>query len=714
VGAGDDFGDAVGKLLHPRSIAILGASDNPVKLSGRPVDYLKRFGYSGRVLPVNPHRSRVQGIPAFRSLDEIDGEIDLALVMLPAEQVVPAVRKCAERGIPAAIIGAAGFAETGAAGAELQRQLTEIAAERGIRLLGPNCLGMINVRNRAVATFTSALDENIALREGPVAFVSQSGAFGSFIFSAAQQEGIGISHYLNTGNEADLSVAEILSGLVEDPQVQVLMAYLEGLEDGEQFLRAARRAHELDKPLLVVKVGRSTAGARAAHSHTASLAGEDTVFDGAVRQHGVVRVGGLEPLLDAAQVFAAQRRPRGRRLTTLSLSGGAGVLMADAAANHRIEIGEWEPEWQQRMASVIPPFGSPRNPIDLTATLISEPDLLRRSLQVAVKHPGTDMIAVLLGNADSGADQLIEIIRQAYESTDRPIVVVWTGGSGRPRQRLRELGIPCFTDPARAAAALGALADFSFRPPLPAAARPDDIEDRVVRAIVCKARSEDKRQLDEYDSTRLIAAYGIPCAGSYPVTTVQDAVEAAAELGGRVAVKLLSDRIGHKTDVGGVRLDLRTPEQVREAAADLLEIAADTGQARPAVLVQRMVTGGAELVAGIKRDPVFGPVVLVGFGGVLVDVLADTRIGVPPFDSDTARRLLLSLRASEVFAGLRGQPALDLDGAADAVMRLSWLAADLADEVEELDVNPLVLGPSGATAVDCLAVLSAGAPEERH
>lgn len=702
-------GGSAEKLLHPQSIAILGASNNPVKLSGRPLDYLKRFGFTGRIIPINPTRAEVQGLPSYRSLDDVDGDIDLAMIMLAADQVVEGVRACAQRGVAVAIVGAAGFAEAGEHGEKLQNELREVVEETGIRVLGPNCLGMISVRDRAVPTFTSALDEDLEVREGPVAFVSQSGAFGSCIFSEAQRTGLGISHYLNTGNEVDLSVAEILGGLVETDRTQVLLAYLEGVSRGRDLLAVARRADELDKPVVVVKVGRSAAGARAAQSHTASLAGEDAVFDGATRQVGMVRVDGPEAMLDAAQLFATGRRTRGRRLTTLSLSGGAGVLMADAASTHGIEVSPWEEEWQERMAAVIPPFGSPRNPVDLTATLISEPDLLRRSLEVAAAHPGTDMIAVLLGNADKGSDQLIDTIERVHNDTDRPLIVVWTGGSGKPRQRLRELGVPCFTDPGRAAAALGVLADFSLRPRQVAPERPADVDRAAADALIVEARAQGRTQLDEHESSRLIAAYGIRSAESAPAATPAEAVAASEAIGGPVAVKLLSEKIGHKSDLGGVRLGLNEPRAVRDAATDLLRIAREKGVDDARILVQRMANAETELIAGIKHDPAFGPVVVVGFGGVLVDVLADSQVAVAPIHPAAAERLLLSLRGSSLFGEVRGRPERDLAAAADAVSRLSWLAADLAEEITELDVNPLLLDErgKGVIAVDSLAVLAA-------
>jgi acyl-CoA synthetase (NDP forming) len=528
------------------------------------------------------------------------------------------------------------------------------------------------------------------------------------VFNEAQNLGIGFSHFLSTGNEVDLSVAELLDGLVRTDQTQVVLAYLEGVSDGPRLLSAARHAHERDKPIVAVKVGRSAAGASAAQSHTASLAGEDAVFDGAARQYGILRVDGPEPMLDAAQIFSTGRRVRGRRLTTLSVSGGAGALMADAAAAHGVEVRTWEETWQQKMAAVIPAYGSARNPIDLTGTLVAEPDILRRGLQVAVEHPDTDMIAVLLGCADGVAAQFIDDIEAAYRSTDRPLVVVWTGGSGRPRQRLRDLGIPCYTDPTRAAAALGLLADFSLRRPLPRPQRPAGIDEAAARSVLAEARAAGRVQLDEYESSMLIAAYGVPCVASRPVESADAAVTAAQEFGGLVAVKLLSDRIGHKSDIGGVRLGLGDEGSVRDAALDVLRIARDAGVDDGRLLVQRMASGDTELIVGVKCDPVFGPVVVVGFGGVLVEALADSQVAVAPIDTDTARQLLLSLRGSRLFGALRGKPPRDIDAAADVVARLSWLAADLSEDVAELDVNPLLLGPQGhnVVAVDALAVLS--------
>jgi len=711
-------------LFAPRAITVLGASDDPAKLGGRPVAHLRRFGYQGRILPVNARRRTVQGLPAYPSLDDVpaaDRPIDLALVMLDAAHAAEGVRACGRAGIGAAIVGAAGFAETGPEGAALQRELLTTARESGVRVLGPNCLGLIGVAGGVLPTFSSAVDDSGQLIAGPVAFVTQSGAFGSWIFNAAQGRGIGFSHFVNTGNEMDLSAAELLELLAGTDEAKVLLAYLEGVTDGRRLLAAARRAHEAGKPVVAVKVGRSAAGARAAASHTASLAGEDAVFDSVAEQFGIVRVPGLEPLLDAAQLFATGRRARGRRLTTLSVSGGAGALMADEAEAHGLSVPVWDEEWQAKVGAVIPPFGSPRNPLDLTAALIAEPGMLRRALAVTAEHPGTDLVAVLLGAADKAAPELVAAIDAAYRATDRPFVVVWTGGNGQAQRHLAELGIPCFPDPGRAAAALGRLAGHSLRPPLPEPRRPQGTDPAAARAVLARARAEGRTRLDEAESTALIAAYGLPVAAATACADPESAVRAAAELGGPVAVKVLSAAVSHKSDIGGVRLNLTDPAEIRAAAEELLRLGGADRAGGARVLVQRMAGAGrAELILGVKRDPAFGPVVVAGLGGVLVEVLADSRAAVAPVDPDGARRMLRSLRAARVLEGVRGGPALDVEAAVDAVVRLSWLAADLgggadggAADLAELDVNPLLLGAEGegATAVDCLAVLTAsGAP----
>ncbi|MBC3192970.1 acetate--CoA ligase family protein [Pseudonocardia sp. C8] len=695
------------RLLAPRSIAVIGASSDPHKISGRPIAYLRRFGYSGRIIPVNPHNDEIQGLRAYPEIAAVDGPVDLALIMVPAERAAGAVRACGRAGVPFVIVVASGFAEVGTRGAALEADLRAAVAETGVRLLGPNCLGMISLRDGAVPTFSPVLESAADLRPGPVAFVSQSGAFGSFLFGELHDLRIGLSHYITTGNEMDVSGPDLLAGLVADGGVRVLLTYLEGVTSGTQLLQVARDAHVADKPIVMVKAGRSTTGAAAARSHTASLAGDDRVFDALMRGHGVVRVDSQEELLDAAQVFGASRRTSGRRLTILSESGGAAVMMTDTAVDVGLEVPAWEDAWQARLDEFVPAYGSTRNPVDFTAALLTDPGMLRAGLSTAIAHPGTDMIAVLVGNADHFADPLLEAIEDLYAATDLPIVVVWTGGSGRPRSRLRECGIPCFTDPVRAARALGRLADHSLRPPLPTPLRPDDVDPAAAARIVGHARAEGRTALDEQESAALVRAYRIPVTDSAVARTAAEAVTSAHRFAAPVAVKVLSSRIAHKSEIGGVRLGLATPDEVAAAAAELLDVARAHGEHDPRLLVQPMWSGPAEMILGARHDPALGPVVLAGFGGILVELLRDSCVAAAPTDHETAARMLHGLTGAPLLSGIRGGPALDVEVVVDSLVRLSWLVSDLGDEIAEIDLNPLLVDAvgAGACAVDALVLL---------
>ncbi|MEV5835443.1 acetate--CoA ligase family protein [Nocardia sp. NPDC052112] len=693
-------------LLRPRSIALIGASDDPVKLTGRPIEYLKRFGYQGRILPINPNRETVQGIPAYSSIGAIEGPVDLALLGVSAERTADALRECVAKGVPVAIAYASGFAETGERGAALQAELAEICRESGIRLLGPNCLGLVAARDAVTVTFSSSLDEGDTLPSGPIGFVSQSGAFGTSITSRLRDGGVGVGYYVNTGNEADLDAAELLSVLTAADDVSVLLCYLEGVRDGRRFVDMARAAFAADKPVVAVKVGSSAAGARAVSSHTGSMAGEDAVFDAVARQFGILRVPGVEAMLDTAQLLATGRRMAGPNLTVLSISGGAGVLTTDAAESAGLAVAAWDAHWQARMAQVIPPFGSPVNPIDLTASLISKPDMLARALDVAVEHPGTDALVVVLTNVERGSDAVVSALRDAASRTDKPLVVVWIGGSGRPARALADAGVPTYRDPHRAVAALSALAEYGARPPLPGAPEFDDVDTAAALDVIAKARASGRIRLDELEATKVLAAYGIPMAPAYAAATPDEAALIAQRLMFPVAVKVLSADIGHKSDLDAVKLGLPNSESVASAAHEVLAAAAGASDAR--VLVQQMARPGQELALGVTNDPVFGPTVLVGSGGVLIELLDDRALALAPLDPATADALIGGLRGARLLDGYRGGARRDRGALAEAMSRLSLLAADLADDIAEIDINPIFVHSEGAgvTGVDALITLT--------
>jgi len=690
-------------LLAPRSVVLVGASDNVLKIPGRALDYLKRYGYAGAIYPVNPARSAVQGYPAYASVGDVPGPVDMAIVAVPAAAAPEAVRACAAAGAAVVVVFSSGFAETGRRGASLQRELA--AAAGSSRLLGPNCLGVINLHCGLTATFTSALDA-LDPKLGPIGFVTQSGAFGSMIFGAAQNDALGLSLVVNTGNEADLTVPEVAGALIESDDVQVLLGYIENVRDGPALLQVARRALALGKPVVMVKVGRSSTGKAAAASHTGALAGEDVVYDGVFQQFGIHRAAGMEELLDVGRAHAAGRLPAGRRVTVVTISGGAGVLMADLCADLRLQMPPWRGEWRRQMARLIPAYGSARNPVDVTATLITEPGLLRDVLALTIEHPGTDLIVLVLGNVTRGEDDLVAAIVAAQQRTAKPIFVAWVGGTGRPRRALSRAGVPVYPDPGRALRSAAALAGYAEVRARGASARPARRPPRSRRAkalaMLGSARDRASGLLDERESKVLLSLYGMPTVAESEVRAPDEAVAAAARIGYPVAVKVLAADLIHKTDAGAVRLGLRTAAEVGAAAAELASLAGRLELADTRLLVQAMAGPGLELILGARHDPSFGPVILAGAGGILTETLADRVVGVPPLTSRQADVMLAMLRAGRLLSGWRGGGPLDRRAARSAIVSLSDLMSDLGEEIAELDVNPLIVGPAGAVAVDAL------------
>jgi acetate---CoA ligase (ADP-forming) len=449
-------------LFRPQSIAIVGASDDPVKISGRPLSYLLRYGYDGLIYAVNSRRAHVQGVRAHACIADVCARVDLALVVVPAAQVLTVLRECAAAGAGAAVVFASGFAETGAAGAALQRQLTELSAETKMRIVGPNCLGTFAAPEHVFATFSSAFDDaETAVVDSPIALVSQSGAVGTFTYSALLGLGAGVRYFANTGNEADVHAAELLAALAETPGAEILLGYLEGVKDPVALGAAARRARSHDKPLVLLKAGRTESGRRAVSYHTAADAGSYAAFRTLAAEHGAVVVDGIEPWLDAAIAFLPGRRARGNRMAIVTQSGGAGALATDAAVAAGLTVPEWSPGRRAGLTDAVPLFGSARNPIDLTGSLLTDPDLLAGVLQSVAADEATDVISVVLGNSDGSAGPMTEAITAAYRATSKPMSVAWTGGNGVARRQLRAAGIPVYSDPGRAVRAMARVVEHS-------------------------------------------------------------------------------------------------------------------------------------------------------------------------------------------------------------------------------------------------------------
>lgn len=451
-------------LFEPRSIVVYGASSDPGKLSGRPLDYLKRLGYRGGLYAVNPRRDLVQGVPSHASIADVPGPVDLAIIVVPADKVVDAVEQCAAAGVRAATIFASGFSEApDGVGVAAQERIATAVRRSGMRVLGPNGLGSFALPAKAFATFTTAFDTPGTMPDAPIALVSQSGAVGTFTYSTMTSLGLGVRYFANTGNEVDITVVEVLDALVDHDDVELLMGHLEGFSDPDALERLASRAAEASKPLLLLKAGRTRVGERAIGAHTGSRGGDDAEFNAILERHGAIRAQSMEEMADLALAFITGRRAKGRRVTVVTQSGGAGALASDVATDLGLEIEPSSDATRARVAELLPFFASTANPIDLTGALINDPSILDKTLEISLASDETDVLLVVLGNSDAAAKALVEICVRHHESTEKPLVVAWTGGTGQARTNLLAACVPTYTEPVRAVRAIGHLVDTSLR-----------------------------------------------------------------------------------------------------------------------------------------------------------------------------------------------------------------------------------------------------------
>ncbi|MGH7365223.1 MAG: acetate--CoA ligase family protein, partial [Candidatus Rokuibacteriota bacterium] len=618
-------------VFRPRAIAVVGASDDPVKIGGRPLAFLLRHGYGGRVFPVNPSRATVQGLPAFPSVAAIPEDVDLAIVVVPAERVEESLEAAAAKGIRAAIVFSSGFAEIGDAGRAAQARLRDLADRTGLRIIGPNCQGFAHLPSRLIATFASPFLEP-GLATGPIAMVSQSGAMAGMIYEMARAAGLGLNYWVSTGNEADVQAADILAEVVEDDDTRVACCYLEDIKDATRFRRALARAHRRGVPVFVLKSGRSAAGRRAASSHTGALAGEDAVYDAVFADWGAIRCADPAELLALPQAFLRYQEA-GRRVAILSNSGGLGVLSVDLCADLGLAPAEFSPETTAALRGALPDFAAAANPVDLTAQMLTDPDMLMRVLPALEADPGVDAIVfqIALLGAATDLGRLVADVASVARATRKVVAV---SCPQRPVvDAFRAGGVLAFDDASRALRSLACLAQATARRPHwlgrvtlepPAAPAPPPIP----------AGDPGQPFLNEWESQRLLAPFGLPLVDTVFVTAAAAAPDSAEQLGYPVVVKVCAAALPHKSDVGGVALGLPDRAAVAEACRRIeAEVRARApGVALEGFVIQRQARGVLELALGVKTDPVFGPIVLVGSGGVLIEVLRDFRLLLPPID----------------------------------------------------------------------------------
>jgi acyl-CoA synthetase (NDP forming) len=683
-------------LFDPQSIAIIGASNDALKFGGRPIKYMADGGYKGRIYPVNPKGGEIQGLKAYADIREVPEIVDMVVISVPAPGVVAAIEACAAAKARSAVIFSSGFAEVGEEGAAWQRQLVEIARRTGIRLVGPNCMGMLNTESKAVGTFSSAFEHGWP-REGNIALLSQSGAVGSHTMVLARERGLGVRGWVTTGNECDVDVADCIDYAAEDPGTKVISVYMEGCQHPDRFLVALQKAQANRKPVVVMKVGASEVGAAAASTHTASLAGADEVFDAVFRQYGVHRARTLEQLIDVSAAASAGQIPTGRKLGIVTISGGVGVLSSDTAVACGLEVPPL-PAPAQKTLKELMSFAAVRNPVDTTAQVLNNLPLLRKNLEVILEQGGFDAVMVFLsmfGFSQRMMKGFWEFLPEVRAQFPDALMVMSMLCRPEDRARLEQMRFIVMEDPSRAIAAIAALAGFgeSF-------ARPPRLAPPAAQKVAIDG------PLSEVEAAALLQRAGLPMLDARLAKARDEAVAAAEAVGFPVVAKIVSRDIAHKTDIGGVKLGLKDAGAVAAAFDAILAAARDSApQARlDGVMVSPMVSGGVETIIGVHRDPVFGPTVLCGLGGVLVEVLKDVTFRVAPFGTDEAHRMIRELRGYALLEGVRGRPPADVDALADALARLSAFAAANADTVESIDINPLLVQQKGAVALDALIV----------
>ena len=687
-------------LFNPRSVAIIGASQDPTRIGGRPLRYLTESGFQGKVWPINPRHDRVQGLEARHDIADVPGTIDAAIVAVRAERVLEAIEACAERGVGAAVVFTSGFAETDATGAARERRMGDIARASGMRILGPNCLGVYNAAIGYFATFTTTVDV-LRPRPGSVAIVSQSGAYGSHLGLLARRRRIDVGLWVTTGNECDVTVPECIEWMAARPEIAVVAAYAEGVKEGDALLASLDVARACGKTVLFTKAGRSETGAEAARSHTAALSGGDSVFDAVLAQHGIVRTENTEEMLDAAYAASVGALPSSRRTGFLTISGGAGVLMADEAASRGLEVPPMPAAAQARLKEKLS-FCAPKNPVDITAQVFNQPHLVSEFLDTMLDDGDYAAIVIfftVVASMEFMARPILDALARARARyPDRPILMTMIG-SDESIARYEELNVPVFEDAVRAVGAVSTLARVKEGLSRYRIASPD------ATAHPPGDRYEGGR-LDEYEAQTLLASWGVPSVETSVARSAGEAAHAARTIGAPLAMKVLSPDIDHKTEAGAVALGVAVEGAADEHDSLVARAAAhDAGAEIRGTLLAPMVDG-VECILGVRRDPVFGPVVVVGSGGIFAEVLDDIAIRKAPIDHAEAKRMIAELKGARLLEGTRGRPRCDIDALAGAVAALSRFAAAHADVVESVDVNPFVVLPEGegGLALDALIV----------
>ncbi len=705
---------AIRVLLEPHSVAVVGASPDTAKPGGRFLAFLHKYGFGGEVFAVNPkYAGTLDGY--YASLSDLPRPVDLAALLIPAPLAADYLRHAAQAGVRAVMVLASGFAEAGGEGEARQEALAEVARETGVALLGPNCLGLTNMDCGLVASFSNAFEGERTFGRGAISFVSQSGAMGAALFVQAQSEGIGVSRFISTGNEAALEFTDFVESLTDDPKVTTILGYIEALRDGRRFVEAASAVRARGKTLAVMKVGKSDAGASAAQSHTGAIVSSSAVYEAAFRRAGVLEARNVQELLDLAVALPPKIPARGNRVGIVSSSGGAAVIMADACALNGLIVPRFADSTIDRLGAMSSQLGGLENPIDY-GPAYADPDAIEACVQAAADDPGIDVVLYFIALSPALQSMIEPRLARVQSRSGKPVIAVWMTGPDGAVRGLRDQDVTAYADIERAVRVATHLVEHGrFAPPGDSA--PINLERRkATQATLARAAHEGRATLNERETKDLLASYGLPVTRDVVVTSAEEAEAAVRALDGPAVLKAEADDLLHKSDADAVRLGVTVESAGRDFAAVVEGASSHLGRSIGTAVVQPLITPGLEMLIGLKSDSQFGPTISVGLGGVMTEILADVATELVPVDRATAASMLDRLAGARLLDAFRGRPALDRSALTDAIVALSTFALDAGASIEELDLNPVILHPAGegCVVVDGAAVLSARAAKQNH
>ena len=687
------------EIMSPKSIAIVGASDNKSRIGGRPLANMVEKNFAGEIYPINPNRDTVQGIKAYSSLLDVKDDLDFILVAVPSKIVVSVLEEAVIKKAKTALIFSSGFSEIGDQGEILQNQIKKISQDSGLRVIGPNCLGLFNSANNFFPTFTTTVNRTTPL-PGGIAIASQSGAYGSHIYMVAHERGLGIRYWMTTGNEVDLSVGETIQMMAEDPEVHTIMAYAESVKDGAQFTKALDTARSEKKPVIFMKVGRSEVGAAAANSHTASLAGEDIIYDEVLKAHGAYRVKSTEEMLDVAYATRVKIFPAGKNLGVVTISGGGGVLIADAAADEGLTVGPMPQDAQDELKELVP-FASPMNPVDVTAQFFNDLSIVPKFTDLMLSRGGYDALIGFWTTVPGSpilSNPLLASLKQAMKGYEDKLFINCMVAPEDIVKTYENEGFLCIEDPTRAVVAMSALMFFG--------------EKFNEKNVINNFNKNDfsvqipNKKLNEFDCSKILRNAGLPIVPSFLIHSAGELSSIFKRDNDKYVMKIVSSDIQHKTDIGGVILNIENINDAQEAYEKILSnVKKNAPEAKiDGVMVSPMIKGGIECILGAKIDPVFGPIVMFGLGGIYAEVMKDIAFAEAPFSEKKAGKMISSLKGRDLFHGTRGQLSVDIKSLVKLIVSMSNFIAANSDKVDQVEMNPVLVSEKQIIALDALII----------